>query len=124
MRGALPKLRTATAAAASVRVYANGLESVPSPVLQQACQKGKDPPQVSPLELMYRLTFQGFYGRMHELQVGSTGLKKNRTRVLVWSLKGKKNCMIAHICVRVHLLFKQGFPNITVVGKMNRALLS
>ncbi|XP_075886827.1 sterol 26-hydroxylase, mitochondrial-like [Nelusetta ayraudi] len=68
-RGVLLKLRTATAAAASVRVYTNRLESVPSSVLQQACQKGKDPPRVSPLELMYRLTFQGFYSRMHELQI-------------------------------------------------------
>lgn len=69
-RGTLVKFRPAATTPAAVRAYTSGLESAPSSVLQ--CQKGKDPPRVSPLELLYRLTIQGFYSRMHELQVGST----------------------------------------------------
>lgn len=69
---ALLKPRPTAAAAAAVRVYSSRLESAPSSVVQQTSQKGKAPPRVSPLELLYRLTFQGFYSRMHELQVGPT----------------------------------------------------
>lgn len=98
-RGTLLKLRPA--AAAAVRAYADGLQSAPSSVSQQTCAKGKAPPRVSPLELMYRLTCQGFYSRMHELQVGPAAWKW-QMHVFVMSLYEEKKCMVVHDCLQLN----------------------
>lgn len=49
--------------------YSSGVESAPASTLQEMSPKGKEPPRVSRLELIYRLAFQGFQNRTHELQV-------------------------------------------------------
>lgn len=54
---------------AVAQFYSSGAESASTSTLQELSPKGKEPPRVSLLELIYRLTFQGFRNRMHELQV-------------------------------------------------------
>nr|XP_046259322.1 sterol 26-hydroxylase, mitochondrial isoform X2 [Scatophagus argus] len=59
---------------AVARVCSRGVGSVSSPTgslstFQDKPRTVEDLPRVSTLELLYRLTFQGFYNRMHELQI-------------------------------------------------------
>lgn len=95
---------------AVARFYSSGVESTPASTLQEMSPKGKEPPRVSLLELIYRLTFQGFRNRMHELQV--------RLRLIFIYLAGlcNKKCTNAFIGIQI-LLFKQCFLDFPEISK-------
>ncbi|XP_023279086.1 sterol 26-hydroxylase, mitochondrial-like [Seriola lalandi dorsalis] len=52
---------------AVARVYSRGASSATA--FQDKPRGVEDLPHVSPLELIYRMVFQGFYNRIHELQI-------------------------------------------------------
>lgn len=99
MRGTLLQPSVAVA-----RFYSSEAESVPASTLQEMSPKGKEPPCVSLLELIYRLTFQGFRNRMHELQV-----RLSLTFICLAGLCNKR-------CMNQILLFKQCFLDIPEIS--------
>lgn len=66
-------------AIAVARVYSRGVGSASFATSAHSASQDKpltveDLPRVSFLEMVYRLVFQGFYSRMHELQVPQTAV--------------------------------------------------
>lgn len=68
----LPPCRPPVSALVSARRSAGGTPSpsVTMPKPQDKVRTQEDLPQVKMLETLYRMFFQGYFSRLHELQVG------------------------------------------------------